>query len=147
LRRIYRTKYEDTGPEDTKLFLIGQGCCLFRLLDKGIWYLQFTWQPYVYMYPTTPTKEDIMDNHRSVFVFLLESQPKMKNWIFRHSNEYLNYTSPLSKLLTSFYRRFKNCKVQSRFLSSCKTINTFDFSNLYTTIPHSKLKTIGALCL
>ena len=30
--------------------------------------------------------------------------------------------------------------IQSRSLSSCNSINTFDFSTLYTTIPHSKLK-------
>jgi hypothetical protein len=30
--------------------------------------------------------------------------------------------------------------IQSRSLSSCNSIKTFDFSNLYTTIPHSKLK-------
>jgi hypothetical protein len=28
--------------------------------------------------------------------------------------------------------------MQSRSLSCCNTINTFDYSNLYTTIPHSK---------
>ena len=30
--------------------------------------------------------------------------------------------------------------IQSRSLSSCNIIKTFDFSTLYTTIPHSKLK-------
>ena len=30
--------------------------------------------------------------------------------------------------------------IQSRSLSSCNSITTFDFSTLYTTIPHSKLK-------
>jgi hypothetical protein len=30
--------------------------------------------------------------------------------------------------------------IQSRSLSSCNSIKTFDFSTLYTTIPHSKLK-------
>ena len=30
--------------------------------------------------------------------------------------------------------------IQSRSLSSCNRIKTFDFSTLYTTIPHSKLK-------
>jgi hypothetical protein len=34
----------------------------------------------------------------------------------------------------------KNLYIQSRSLSSCNSITTFDFSNLYTTIPHSKLK-------
>jgi hypothetical protein len=28
--------------------------------------------------------------------------------------------------------------IQSRSLSSCNSIKTFDYSNLYTTIPHSK---------
>jgi hypothetical protein len=30
--------------------------------------------------------------------------------------------------------------IQSRSLSSCNSIKIFDFSTLYTTIPHSKLK-------
>jgi hypothetical protein len=30
--------------------------------------------------------------------------------------------------------------IQSRSISSCNSIKTFDFSTLYTTIPHSKLK-------
>jgi len=30
--------------------------------------------------------------------------------------------------------------IQSRSLSSCNSIKTFDFSTLYMTIPHSKLK-------
>ena len=30
--------------------------------------------------------------------------------------------------------------IQSRSLSSCNSINTFDFSTLYTTIPHSMPK-------
>ena len=30
--------------------------------------------------------------------------------------------------------------IQSRSLSSCNSIKTFDFSTLYTSIPHSKLK-------
>ena len=42
-------------------------------------------------------------------------------------------------------RILKNTKdllenIQSRTLSSCYSINTFDFSTLYTIIPHSKLK-------
>jgi len=35
--------------------------------------------------PTTLTKEEILDNHRFCFMFLLEFQPTMKNWIYRHS--------------------------------------------------------------
>jgi hypothetical protein len=42
-------------------------------------------------------------------------------WILKNSKDLLEY-------------------VQSRSLSSCNIINTFDFSTLYTTIPHSKLK-------
>ena len=77
-------------------------------------------------------------------------------------------THPLSKLLTyilsavktglqsycdtSYSRRgvnqmwiLKNSKdlpeyIQSRSLSSCNNIKTFDFSTLYTTFPHYKLK-------
>ena len=42
-------------------------------------------------------------------------------WILKNSSDLLEY-------------------IQSRSLSSCNSINTFDFSTLYTTIPHSKLK-------
>ena len=42
-------------------------------------------------------------------------------WILKNSKDLLNY-------------------IQSKSLSSCKSIKTFDFSTLYTTIPHSKLK-------
>ena len=77
-------------------------------------------------------------------------------------------TKPLSKLLTSILSAvkdglqsycdtsfsrggvnqmwiLKNSKdlleyIKSRSLSSCKNIKTYDFSTLYTTIPHSKLK-------
>ena len=45
--------------------------------------------------PTTPTKEKILDNRRSV-LFPLEFQPYMKNWIYHHSTRFLNYTSVLS---------------------------------------------------
>ena len=42
-------------------------------------------------------------------------------WILKNSKDLLEY-------------------IRSRFLSSCYSIKTFDFSNLYTTIPHAKLK-------
>ena len=42
-------------------------------------------------------------------------------WILKNSKDMLEY-------------------IQSRSLSSCNSIKTFDFSTLYTTIPHSKLK-------
>ena len=42
-------------------------------------------------------------------------------WILKNSKDLLEY-------------------IQSRTLSSCNSIKTFDFSTLYTTIPHSKLK-------
>jgi hypothetical protein len=42
-------------------------------------------------------------------------------WILKNSKDLLEY-------------------IQSRSLSSCNRIKTFDFSILYTTIPHSKLK-------
>ena len=42
-------------------------------------------------------------------------------WIVKNSNYLLEY-------------------IQSRSLSSCNSIKTFDFSTLYTTIPHSKRK-------
>jgi len=42
-------------------------------------------------------------------------------WILKNSQDLLEY-------------------IQIRFLSSCNSINTFDFSTHYTSIPHSKLK-------
>jgi len=42
-------------------------------------------------------------------------------WILRNLKDLLDY-------------------IQSRTLSSCNSIKTFDFSTLYTTISHSKLK-------
>ena len=42
-------------------------------------------------------------------------------WILKNSKDLLEY-------------------IQSRSLSSCNSIKTFDFSTLYTTIPHSKMK-------
>ena len=42
-------------------------------------------------------------------------------WILKNSKDLLEY-------------------IQSKSLSSCNSIKTFDFSTLYTTIPHSKLK-------
>jgi hypothetical protein len=41
-------------------------------------------------------------------------------WILKNSKDLLEY-------------------IQSRFIYSCNSIKTFDFSTLYTTIPHSKL--------
>jgi hypothetical protein len=99
------------------------------------------------------TKEEILDNHRSVlYSFGIPSKD----------------VEPLSKLLTCIlsavktelqsycdtsYSRgdvnqmwiLKNSTdllgyIQSRSLSSCNSIKIFDFSTLYTTIPHSKLK-------
>jgi hypothetical protein len=93
----------------------------------------------------------------------------LKNWIYHHSIGFLNYTSVFSSsaiLLglpnaktelqsycdTSYSRGgvnqmwiLKNPKdlleyIQSRSLSSCNSIKTVDFSTVYTTIPHSKLK-------
>jgi hypothetical protein len=92
-----------------------------------------------------------------LFYVPLEFQLKMKNWIYLHSTGFLKYTSVLSKSAilpndTSYTRGgvnqmwiLTNSKdlleyIQSRSLSSCNSIKTFDFSTLYTTIPHSKLK-------
>ena len=133
---------------------------------------------------TTLTKEEILDNHRSVLSsFGISTKDEELDlphlyWIPKlHKCPYKQRyiagsakcsTKPLSKLLTSIlsavkdglqsycdtcYSRngvnqmwiLKNSKdlldhIQSRSLSSCKSIKTFDFSTLYTTIPHSKLK-------
>jgi hypothetical protein len=91
--------------------------------------------------PSIITKEEILDNHRSVYV-LLEFQPKMKDLIYRHSTGFLNYISVLTNrlfLLDLPYSEelLKNMLeyIQSMSLSSCNRIKIFDF---YTTIPHSK---------
>jgi deoxyribodipyrimidine photolyase-like uncharacterized protein len=44
-------------------------------------------------------------------------------WILKNSKDVLEY-------------------IQSRYLSSCNRINTYDFNMLSTPIPHSKLKCI-----
>ena len=44
-----------------------------------------------------------------------------QKWILKNSKDLLEY-------------------IQSRSLSSCNIIKSFDFCTLYTTIPHSKLK-------
>ena len=76
----------------------------------------------------------------------------MENWIYLHSTGFLNDTSVLSTNvillgLPHVHQMWilKNSKdmleyIQFRSLYSCNSIKTFDFSTLYTTIPHSKLK-------
>jgi hypothetical protein len=133
--------------------------------------------------PTTLTKEEILDNHRSVLCsFGISTKdeeldlpsvywiPKLHKCPFKQryiAGSAKCTTKPLSKLLICIlpavktrlqsycdpsYSRggvnqmwiLKNSKdlleyIQSRSLSSCNSIKTFDFSTLYTTIPHSKL--------
>jgi hypothetical protein len=130
------------------------------------------------------TKEEILDNHRSVLCsFGISTKdgeldlpslywiPKLLKCPFKQhyivgSNKCS--TKPLSKLLTCILSAvktglqsycdtsyssggmnqmwiLKNSKnlleyIQSMSLSSCNSIKTLDFSTLYTTIPHSKLK-------
>jgi hypothetical protein len=134
--------------------------------------------------PTTLTKEEILDNHRSVLCsFGISTKdeeldlpsvywiPKLHKCPFKQryiAGSAKCTTKLLSKLLICIlpavktglqsycdpsYSRggvnqmwiLKNSKylleyIQSRSLSSCNSIKTFDFSILYTTIPHSKLK-------
>jgi hypothetical protein len=117
--------------------------------------------------PKTLTKEEILDNHRPSLYWIpkLHKCPFKQRYI-AGSAKYS--TKTLSKLLTcilsavktglqsycdtSYLRGgvnqmwiLKNSNdlwgyIQSRFLSSCNSIKTFDFSTLYTTIPHSKMK-------
>jgi hypothetical protein len=133
--------------------------------------------------PTTITKEEILDNHRSIlYSFGISTKdeeldlpslywiPKLHKCPFKQryfTGSAKCSTKPLSKLLTCIlsavktglqsycdtsYSRggvnqlwiLKNSKdlleyIQSRSLS-CNSIKTFDFSTLYTTIPHSKRK-------
>ena len=82
--------------------------------------------------PTTLTKEETLDNHMSFYIPLdsrLQSYPDTnysrggvnQMWILKNSKDMLEY-------------------IQTRPRSSCKSIKTFDFSTLCTTISHSKLK-------
>jgi hypothetical protein len=134
--------------------------------------------------PTTLTKEEMLDNHRSVlcsfgistkdeeldlpslyWIPKLHKCPSKPRYIAGSAK---CSTKHLSKLLTcillavkiglqsycdTIYSRggvnqmwiLKNSKdlleyIQSRSLSSCNSIKTFDFYTLYTTIFHSKLK-------
>ena len=138
--------------------------------------------------PTTLTKEEILDNHRSVLCsFGISTKdeeldlpsiywiPKLHRCPFKQryiAGSAKCTTKPLFKLLTCIlsavqteiqsycdtsYSRggvnqmciLKNSKdlleyIQSRSLSSCNSNKTFDFSTLYTTIPHSKqIKGVG----
>ena len=98
----------------------------------------------------THTKEEILDNHRSIYVSL-EFQPKMKNWIYHYSTGFLNYiiihTHSVILLdlpyaprigVTQMWilRKSKDLLeyIHSRFLSSCNSIKTFDFSTIYKII-------------
>ena len=136
------------------------------------------------VYPTTSTKEEILDNHRSVLCsFGISTKdeeldltslywiPKLHKCSFKPryiAGSAKCSTKPLSKLLTCILSAVKTglqsyCDPsysrggvnqmwipknftdllkykQSRSLSSFNGIKTFDFSTLYTTIPHSKLK-------
>jgi len=134
--------------------------------------------------PTTLTKEEILDNHRSVLCsFGISTKdeeldlpslywiPKLHKCPFKQryiAGSAKCSTKPLSKLLTCIlstvktrlqiycdtsYSRggvnqmwiLKNSKdlleyIRYWSLSSCNSINTVDFSTLYTTIPLSKLE-------
>ena len=134
--------------------------------------------------PTTPTKEKILDNRRSVLcssgISTIYEEldlpslywiPKLHKCPFKQcyiAGSVKCSTKLLSKLLTCIlsavktglqsycdtsYSRggvnqmwiLKNSNdlleyIQSRSLSFCNIIKTFDFSTLFTTMPHSKLK-------
>ena len=134
--------------------------------------------------PTALTKEEILENHKSVLssfgISVKDEDLELPSlyWLPKlHKSPYKQRyiagsakcsTKPLSKLLTSIltavkeglqkycdmaYSRsgvnqmwiLKNSKdllecIKSRNLSFCNSIKTFDFSTLYTTIPHEKLK-------
>ena len=134
--------------------------------------------------PKTFTKEEFLDNHRSVLCsFGISAKDEELDlpslyWISKwhkcpFKQRYIAgsakcSTKPLSKLLTwilsavktrlqsycdTSYSRggvnqmwiLRDSKdlleyIQFRSLSSCNSNNTFDFSTLYTTIPHSKPK-------
>ena len=64
----------------------------YRMLDKGIKYRQFTWQPYIYIY--IPRRHFRIRKSWTIidlFCVPLEFQPKMKNWIFRHSSRHFEF--------------------------------------------------------
>ena len=137
---------------------------------------------------TTLTKEEILDNHRSVLCsFGISTKdeddeldlpsfywiPNLHKCPLAFKQRYIPGSAkcsakPLSKILTCILSAvktglqsycdtshsrggvnqmwiLKNSKdlieyLQFRSLSSCNSIKTFDFSTLYTTISHSKLK-------
>jgi hypothetical protein len=129
--------------------------------------------------PTTITKEEILDKHRSVLCSFgistkdeeldlpsLYWTPKLRKCPFKQryiAGSAKCSTKPLSKLLTCIlsavktglqsycdtsYSRdgvnqmsiLKNSEDLLEYIQSfCNSIKTFDFSTLYTTIPHAKL--------
>jgi hypothetical protein len=78
-------------------------------------------------------------------------EAKAFNFTYRYIDDVLSINnSRFAEFLPLIYPPeliLKNSKdlleyIQSRSLSSCNSIKTFDFSTLYTTIPHSKLKLV-----
>ena len=80
----------------TRPITISLLCVSQTLLHKWMRYWQFTYQPYIY--PTTLTKEEIQTIIGLCYI-ALEFQPKKKNWIYRHSTGFINYTSVLTNRL------------------------------------------------
>jgi hypothetical protein len=104
----YVNVYADKGPNNIVVVCKSHYVdCLIKELYTGNSFVNPTYTP------TTLTKEEILDNHRSV---LCSFGISTKNWIYHHSTGFLNYTSvltnsyiagsakcstkPLSKLLT-----------------------------------------------
>ena len=136
--------------------------------------------------PTTLSKEEILENHKSVLssfgISVKDEDLELPSlyWLPKlHKSPYKQRyiagsakcsTKPLSKLLTTIevWQQLKKASrsivtwpilevavnqmwilknskdllecIKSRNVSFCNSIKTFDFSTLYTTIPHEKLK-------
>ena len=70
--------------------------------------------------------------------------PHYQHVLYRQSKSNFRATVPVATpevvwIICGFWRARTICYIQSRSLSSCNSITTFDFSTLYTTIHHSKL--------
>ena len=101
--------------------------------------------------PTTLTKKEILNNHKSVLCYFGISTKDEEldlpslYWIPKLHWKQSHCDTSYSRGGVNQMCILKNSKdlleyIQSRSISSCNSIKTFDFSTLYTTSPHSKLK-------
>jgi hypothetical protein len=89
-------------------------------------------------------------DYNTLYIKILYSSISLFNYmVWDQETNILHELTFYSKNIFShlYHRILTNSKdlleymIQSRFLSSCNRFKTFDFSTLYTTIPHSKRRT------